>query len=318
MPRPRAYSLDGQLQGAGLVTVLQTDDFSCWEAEVASQLGHHRSALIRAGEPFEARFRAGQLGGFTVLHIKGRGAVQLSREQCQHSVLWLPLQGMTQERINGRERLAEPGTALLFHPGDAMEGATSEELEGLSILIPPSLHLRPGSPCDPLLAEGPLQQQILISARQLAEAAALRPAGAEHAADALGEALRAWVSWQEQPVPRLRITARRRRDLVATARLWMDARLQQRFGLPELSAALEVSPRQLQYSFQQELGRTPMAEAKRLRLQRLRSLLLDPDQARRSVADLMLASGLIASGVTAADYRRWCGERPSRTRRRAL
>ena len=124
------------------------------------------------------------------------------------------------------------------------------------------------------------------------------------------------MDWQQQPTRRERITARRRRETVQQAREWMEARLEQRFGVEELSSALQVSTRQLQYSFLQELGRSPMAEAKRLRLQRLRALLLDPAQERRSVAELMVAAGLIASGVTSADYRRWCGEHPSRTRRR--
>ena len=43
---------------------------------------------------------------------------------------------MTTERINGREWLAEPGDGLLFRPGDAMEGETSKEIEGISIFLP--------------------------------------------------------------------------------------------------------------------------------------------------------------------------------------
>lgn len=78
---------------------------------------------------------------------------------------------------------------------------------------------------------------------------------------------------------------------------------------------LAVSPRQLPNSFQAELGRSPMAEAKRLRLGHLRALLLDPAAHGCSVAELMEASALIASGVTSADDRRWCGESPSSTRR---
>lgn len=305
-----------QLQGDGLTTTLQTDDFSCWEAAVASTLGHHRSDLRQATESFAARFRVGQLGGFGVLHLNGRGRLRLSREQCRHSVLWLPLRGMSEERINGQLWLAEPGTGLLFQPGDVMVGETSEELEGLSILIPAELPQPHGRSQGPLLAAGPLPQAILESARQLAAAAACRPAGAAHAADRLSEALRAWSDWQQQPVRRERITARRRRETVQQARQWMQARLEQRFGVEELSAALAVSTRQLQYSFLQELGRSPMAEAKRLRLQRLRLLLQDPQQDRRSIAELMEASGLIASGVTSADYRHWCGESPRSTRLR--
>ena len=94
----------------------------------------------------------------------------------------------------------------------------------------------------------------------------------------------------------------------------MAARLPERFSLEDLSEAVGVSPRQLQYSFQEEQGRSPMAEAKRLRLQRLRSLLLDPSHDQRRVTELMVAAGLIASGVTSADYRNWCGENPGQTR----
>jgi transcriptional regulator GlxA family with amidase domain len=58
-----------------------------------------------------------------------------------------------------------------------------------------------------------------------------------------------------------------------------------------------------------------MAEAKRMRLQRLRSLLLDRESDSCSVAELMTASGLIASGVTSADNRLHFGESPRQTRR---
>jgi AraC-like DNA-binding protein len=203
---------------------------------------------------------------------------------------------------------------LLFCPGDEMVGETSQELEGLSILIPEGLYPPPARPIQRLLSAGPLQQTILSSARQLAAAAAEQPLGAAHAADQLTDALRAWTFWLDQPTQRERITSRRRRETVQRAREWMATRLQDRFELLELSQALGVSPRQLQYSFLQELGRSPMGEAKRLRVQRLRTLLLDPGQLHRPIHELMAAAGLIASGVTSADYRHWCGESPRQTR----
>jgi hypothetical protein len=58
-----------------------------------------------------------------------------------------------------------------------------------------------------------------------------------------------------------------------------------------------------------------MAELKRLRLHKLRNLLLDPALNHYGVAELMSRAGLLACGMTAADYRRWCGESPRRTRR---
>jgi len=72
----------------------------------------------------------------------------------------------------------------------------------------------------------------------------------------------------------------------------MEQHLDERFSLQELSAALGTSARTLQASFQQERGCTPMAQAKRLRLRRLRQLLLDHDLATSSISDLMAASGL--------------------------
>lgn len=298
--------------------MLDTEDFGCWEASVAKTLGHHSSELLSPSQAFKAHFRMGSVGPFSVLHLQGRGRLRLNREQREQSVLWLPLRGITEERINGRSWQAEPGSGLLFQPDDAMEGKTSETIEGLSILIPPGLHRRPSRPSSPLLSAGPLHQRILASARALAVAAALQLAGAELAADELTETLREWADRQEQPVRRERITARRRRAMVGSAQQWMAARLAERFSLEDLSQAMGVSPRQLQYSFREERGRSPMAEAKRLRLQRLRSLLLDPSHDQRRVTDLMVAAGLIASGVTSADYRNWCGESPSQTRLRRL
>jgi AraC family ethanolamine operon transcriptional activator len=96
----------------------------------------------------------------------------------------------------------------------------------------------------------------------------------------------------------------------------MGNHLSDRFGVVELSSAVGVSTRTLQYAFQEELGHTPMAEAKRLRLRELRQLLKQPDLQLCSIAALMEASGLLACGATAADYRQWCGESPRQTRQR--
>lgn len=303
-----------RITGEGLSCILNTKDFGCWQAAVSASLGYHSSELLCNDSPFAACFHIGQLGGFTLLHMRGEGRLRLKREQHQCSVLWLPLCGLSEECINGHAWLAEPGMGLLFHPGDAMVGETSRQVEGVSILIPPDLIHWPPVPHQPLLWQGPLHQAILSCARRLVAVAANQPAGAEHAADQLSDALHAWSSWIEHPPEFERITSRRRRSMVGQAQEWMATRLTDRFEVGALSQAMNVSIRQLQYSFLQELGHSPMAEAKRLRLQRLRNLLLDPAQNQRSIAELMTAAGLIASGVTSADYRGWCGESPRETR----
>ncbi len=315
---PSRDHLATALSAEGLTTVLDSDNFGEWEAAVATTLGHHRSELLAPSEPFSARLRSGQLGECTLVHIRGRGRLRLKREQFHHSILWLPLRGITQESIHGREWLAEPGQGLLFRPGDAMEGETSEEMEGISILFPSNWLLVPAVPIPALLDTGPQVQEVLRQARDLAAAIAQRPANAIQAADQLREALRAWSDGWLQPQRRERLTARRRRVTVNEARQWMAERLEERFSVEELSQAVAVSARQLQYHFLQELGHAPMAEAKRMRLQRLRSLLRDREHNSCSVAELMAASGLIASGVTSADYRLRFGESPRQTRRRQL
>jgi transcriptional regulator GlxA family with amidase domain len=101
---------------------------------------------------------------------------------------------------------------------------------------------------------------------------------------------------------------------VGEAREWMRLHLHESIGIQQVAAAVAVSPRTLQYAFLTELGRTPMAELKRLRLRALRQLLQGPGQRHTSIADLMVRSGLLACGSTAAEYRRYCGESPHETR----
>ena len=202
---------------------------------------------------------------------------------------------------------------LLFRPGDVMRGLTTESLSGVSIVVP-AQHLEGLAGAAPLLRQGPRARQLIEAGWQLAAAAASQAVGASYAAASLVDALQQWGESLQGELARERISASRRRTTVAEACHWMNAHLAERFSVVELSQALHVSVRSLQYSFQTELGCTPMAEAKRLRLRRLRQLLLDPKLKDQSVAELMKQAGLLACGVTAAEYRRWGGSPPHRTR----
>ena len=219
LPRSLAqHPRQDPLHGAGLATVLETHDFGCWEAAVTNILGHHSSELLTRSESFRTRIRSGQLGDCTLVHIQGRGRLRLKREQCHQSVLWLPLRGMTTERINGREWLAEPGDGLLFRPGDAMEGETSKEIEGISIFLPSHWLPEASIPIPPLLAASAHSQAVLRQARHVGAAIAQQPEGAFHAAEQLRESLQVWFDEWLQPQRRERFTSRRRRSTVNEAR----------------------------------------------------------------------------------------------------
>jgi hypothetical protein len=143
------------LEAPGLRTVLRSDDFGAWDSLVAGTLGHHRSRLLPGSPPFRTHIRWGAVAEFEVLLLHGRGRVELQRQQGGHGVLWLPLEGLTQEWVNGVERVAEPGMAMLIRPGDAMRGFTSDTITGLSILIPGAC-LQAAAPPSPLLDRGPV------------------------------------------------------------------------------------------------------------------------------------------------------------------
>ena len=146
------------LRGAGLAQVLSTSDFAEWEAATSCTLGHHRSHLLDPDEGFEAHYRLGSAGPLQVLHIRGRGRVELERTQQARVVLWLPLLGSSQERLNSTPTGAEPGMALLFRPGDEMLGRTSEDMEGISVHIPESLLTESGPS---LLERGPRAREAI-------------------------------------------------------------------------------------------------------------------------------------------------------------
>ena len=300
--------------GPALTPVLDSHDFDQWRLVIEGTLGDHRTTLRSPSNSFRTRLAIGQAGPLQVVHLQGQGQMELQRiQEADKAVLWLPLQGWSQERINGRWETAEPGEALLMRPGDGLEGITSLRLEGLSIVLPPD-QLHSNAPAR--IGAGRHNRALVRAALGFAEAVAMGRAGAHHAALELLDALQSWELQTSllQGQPRERITAVRRRAYVEQASQWMDLHLHEAIDIRRIATAMGVSTRTLQYAFLDDRGHSPMAELKRLRLRHLRQLLLDPEQRQHSTAELMVRAGLLACGATAADYRRYCGESPRETR----
>jgi AraC-like DNA-binding protein len=313
-PVSLATLLTPHFKVGGLHPLLDTTDFEAWSAAVGANLGEHRSDLCSRGASFYSRMAFGQSKGVQLLHIEGHGEVQLDRVQGNHAaVLWLPLQGYSEEEINGTVVVAEPGMALLMRPGDVLKGRTSRVLEGLSILLPSE---RLAADLPRLIDMGVHHRTLIGAAHRFADALAAGPDQGRVGAEALLDQLDQWqlavlAQLDGQPEP---IAAARRHSYVGQASAWMRDHLHTGFDVAQVAGAIHVSVRTLQYAFLEETGQTPMAHAKRLRLRCLRALLQDPGNRARSIATLMQEAGLLACGATAADYRSFCGETPRQTR----
>lgn len=164
----------------------------------------------------------------------------------------------------------------------------------------------------------------LVQARAILALAAALPAAA-----VAGEALRAAMldvaaDLFGAPVDprRARGNATARRRLVQQVRERLEASPASAPSVPELCASLHVSRRTLQYAFEDEVGVSPLAYLRSLRLNGVRRLLsagCDAPGAERplTVADAAGRWGYWNLSQFASDYRRQFGERASDTLARA-
>lgn len=96
---------------------------------------------------------------------------------------------------------------------------------------------------------------------------------------------------------------------------YIQAHWNEPLSLEALSAATDISARSILHHFRKWRGKTPMNYVKEVRLQQARKLLLESPHL--TVTDIALACGFGNLGHFAVDYRRYWGERPSQTGRRA-
>ena len=315
---------------SGFEEVFQTADFGEFEAGLSRQLGSHRSHLHGGGDAFFASCRSARVGDLQLLLLRGRRKLELERTQLGSGLLWIPVRGSSEERINGRLVQAEPGQALLFRPGDHLLGRTDKEMAGLSVQLPASLFAEAGAPEDAarsrrrripqalLDPRRPADGCLIQAARRLAQAAARRDPAAANAAAALLDQLTDTLPNLAGSISSRRawsMPARKRWELVVEACRWMEAHLQESFRVVDLAAALQIPARTLQWAFAQELGRAPFAHARLLRLHALHRLLQEARRRREAmpIAAQMAACGLPACGETARTYRAMFGELPSET-----
>ncbi|WP_198808506.1 helix-turn-helix domain-containing protein [Leptolyngbya sp. BL0902] len=105
----------------------------------------------------------------------------------------------------------------------------------------------------------------------------------------------------------------RRAALVATAKAYIMANLDQPLTLADICQAVCSSQRSLQYGFQEMLGMGPMAFVKVQRLHGIRRALLHADPKPETVAHIAHQWGFFSLGHFSRDYKQLFGELPSKT-----
>lgn len=299
--------------------VLETQQFEAWAHHLSQAIGHHESTLLTPEVPFFSRMEIACSGDISVVAIAGSSSVRLSRSQPDDRVvLWLPRCGWVADHVNGSLLVAEPGAALLCLPGDDLLGDTSLHLSGVSLLLPSALLADAGawSQCQRrLLQSGPQDLALIQSAYDLVSLVCGGVADPSSAVAALADQILYWRDLgmdsegdSNHPVDR--------RVLITRAQEWMQAHLSQLFRVTDLASALHIAPRTLQLAFREELGRSPMEEARRLRFRALRRCLLAPPPPEPKLAEVFARFGLAFSPLNQRRYSEWCGETPQQTRAR--
>lgn len=121
----------------------------------------------------------------------------------------------------------------------------------------------------------------------------------------------------EEALPRSR-TIVGRQNLVARAKDYMMAHIDQPITIPELCKELGVSRRTLQYCFNEVLELNPVAYIRTLRLNGVRRELKSTSPVTATIQDIAARWGFWHLSRFAAEYRAHFGELPSQTRRAGL
>lgn len=113
-------------------------------------------------------------------------------------------------------------------------------------------------------------------------------------------------------------SCRTRQLVVAQARAYMEAHIDEPITVADLCIELGVSRRTLQYSFQDVLDLNPVKFLRAMRLNGVRRDLKRADASRETVADIAARWGFWHLSHFAADYRAMFYELPSETLKRGM
>ncbi|WP_326834702.1 helix-turn-helix transcriptional regulator [Amycolatopsis rhabdoformis] len=299
----------------GMTVRLDTRDVDLARAQVAASYCPHQ--LTPRGAAFHARHAEAsgeELGVFSLSY--GADPVQVEPEPFQDFVLFSrPVAGSL--TVGGDTHIATGQTValdarsvhpLLFGPGCRL----------LTVKLPGKLIARAaaasGRAADirtgPALDPGPWDAVTRFVVREvLPHGLVTAPLGSSVAQLV---AVAALGSFGAPAVVRRHANAA---AVVRRACEYIDAHADAATGLLDIAAAADVAPRTLQDHFREQLGTSPTARLRQVRLERVHAELLAGQG--KSVAEVASRWGFGNLGRFAADYRRTFGTTPSEDLRRA-
>jgi AraC-like DNA-binding protein len=302
--------------------VFSSCSFDAWEQMLRHTLGEHRSHLSGPGRGFSCSVHSGSAANLRLVLLEGTGQVTLERHQGGGGVLWIPFRGSNLERVNGVEVVAEPGDALLFRPGDVMVGTSAEHCRGLSVALPESLWRcveplsPPARPRQPSLLKRstPGGKAPIAQTLELYQATCNGDQARHQLAYDLQDNLKDLLAPSNTAAPLITIPTARRLELIEAADQWIGEHLATAFSAEDMASGVGVHLRTLQRAYQQELQRTPLEQARLLRLHAARQMLQGKGGAKSATVKACLEeAGLPASGRTASLYKRHFAETPRQT-----
>lgn len=160
---------------------------------------------------------------------------------------------------------------------------------------------------------GVMLRSILALAASACETHQQAEAARESMRQAIVEVVVDLLEQPLEPHDAARSNALGRRGVVRQVQAWVDAHPDTVPSVPDLCALLHVCRRTLQYAFEAEVGLSPKAYLRCIRLNGVRRALRQASSPDQTVQGVAAAWGFWSLSQFASDYRRLFGELPSQT-----
>jgi AraC-like DNA-binding protein len=293
----------------------------------------HETIVLERRKPLRAVLNAASVGGTTVGYLRYGTEIRMipaPLSSCYH--INLPRQGFTESTSGPDSIISSPGRAAVFSPDRPMTILWSVDCAQLAVKLDRAelqteLEGALGRPAAPLrfdlgmnVNSGPGRSwlatlYLVLGEMERPDSVMHHPLAGAHFARMLMTTLLFAQPHNESEALRRPVAAVRPRAVKLVMDL-VQASPQEPYSAGELAAHAGVGLRALQAGFGRELGMSPMAYLRDVRLARVHGELLDADPDEVTTTQIAYRWGFTHLGRFAAAYRRKYGVAPSETLRR--